>query len=101
MFLIPKIINDIKNNSNSIVVKPNISKNKCITETEAKELAIRQFKKLNETINKEELEVVSLKRFDESYYYIVGKKNSVEIKIKGGEITRINGTPVEDFEQSK
>ena len=101
IIFVPKLINAISNNSNSIIVKSNVSKNKDISEDAARELAVKQFQKLNETIKKEELEVISLNRYNEAYYYIVGKDNTMEIKIKGGEITRINGTLVEDLKINK
>lgn len=78
------------------VVDTKIKEDEEISEAKAKEAAIKQFKKLGEKANKDELTVKQIKRSGEKYYYITSKQNTMEIKIKGGKITRINSAPVEE-----
>lgn len=67
-----------------------------ITEQEARKLAAKQFKELNEKwVKEKELEVLEFSRANEYYYYISSKENTVEIKKNGGKITRINSVPVQ------
>ncbi len=67
-----------------------------ITEQEARKLAKKQFKELNEKwINEKDLEVLEFSRANEYYYYISSKENTIEIKKDGGKITRINSVPVQ------
>ena len=66
------------------------------SEQKAKEAAIKQFKKLGEKTNKNDLTLKEIKRNGEKYYYITSKQNTMEIKIQGGKITRINSAPVEE-----
>lgn len=67
-----------------------------ITEQEARKLAAKQFKELNEKwVKEKELEVLEFSRANEYYYYISSKENTVEIKKDGGKITRINSVPVQ------
>ncbi len=67
-----------------------------ITEQEARKLAAKQFKELDEKwVREKELEVLEFSRANEYYYYISSKENTVEIKKDGGKITRINSVPVQ------
>ena len=67
-----------------------------ISEQEARKLAVKQFKELDEKwINEKELEVLEFSRANEYYYYISSKENTIEIKKNGGKITRINSVPVQ------
>lgn len=67
-----------------------------ITEQEARKLATKQFKELDEKwVREKELEVLEFSRANEYYYYISSKENTVEIKKDGGKITRINSVPVQ------
>ena len=66
-----------------------------ITEEKAREIAVKQFKRLGEKIEEKELEVVQIIRKEEQYYYISSPKNTLEIKIKGGVITKINTVVVQ------
>ena len=67
-----------------------------ISEQEARKLAVKQFKELDEKwINEKELEVLEFSRANEYYYYISSKENTIEIKKDGGKITRINSVPVQ------
>lgn len=65
-----------------------------ISEKDARRLAKKQFKELDEKVKEEELEVLKIERNGEEYYYISSAKNTLEIKIKTGEITRINSVKV-------
>ncbi|MCI9038767.1 MAG: hypothetical protein HFJ29_02630 [Clostridia bacterium] len=67
-----------------------------ISEQEARKLAVKQFKELDEKwIKEKELEVLEFSRANEYYYYISSKENTIEIKKNGGKITRINSVPVQ------
>ena len=67
-----------------------------ITQQEARKLAVKQFKELDEKwIKEKDLEVLEFSRANEYYYYISSKENTIEIKKDGGIITRINSVPVE------
>jgi len=67
-----------------------------ITEQEARKLAVKQFKELDEKwIKEKDLEVLEFSRANEYYYYISSKENTIEIKKDGGKITRINSVPVQ------
>lgn len=78
------------------VFQPKIEKDEEITKQQAREIAIKQLEKMGENIEKEKLEVLELQRQDGKYYYISSQRNSLEIRIKGGEITRINAVPVKE-----
>lgn len=78
------------------IVQSRVGKNKEITEDEAREIAVKQFEKLNENVEKASLEVIKLERNDGLYYYISSEKNTMEVRIKGGKVTRINAVPVEE-----
>lgn len=66
------------------------------TEEEAIKIAIKQFEKLDEKVNKEEIRVIKIQRKDGLYYYVEAKENTLEIKVEGGDIVRINGVPVNE-----
>ena len=67
-----------------------------ISEQEARKLAVKQFKELDEKwIKEKDLEVLEFSRANEYYYYISSKENTIEIKKDGGKITRINSVPVQ------
>ncbi len=67
-----------------------------ITQQEARKLAVKQFKELDEKwIKEKDLEVLEFSRANEYYYYISSKENTIEIKKNGGKITRINSVPVQ------
>lgn len=78
------------------IVDTNIKEDGEISEEKAKEVAIKQFKNLGEKVSREDLNIKKIKRQGEEYYYITSKENTMEIKIKGGKITRINSAPVEE-----
>lgn len=78
------------------IVQESKYRNKEITEDDAKEIAIKQFKILGENTTTDQLEVIKLKRNNELYYHVASHKNNLEIKINGGEITRINAASVDE-----
>lgn len=78
------------------VVQTNIKEDEKISKEKAIEAAVKQFKILGENVKEEELNVVKIQRNQEEYYYITSVNNSLEIKINGGKVTRINAAPVEE-----
>ena len=78
------------------IVQESKYKNKEITADDAKEIAIKQFKILGENTTADQLEIIKLKRNNELCYHIASHKNNLEIKINGGEITRINAASVDE-----
>ena len=78
------------------VVQTNVKETEDIAEDEAKKVAVEQFKELKENVKKEEVNIQKIQREGEEYYYITSQQNSLEIKIKGGTITRINAMPVKE-----
>lgn len=84
-----------KTPSGITVVSSKTKENEEITEEEAKELAIKQFKKIGEkNQEKDKINIIKIDRNGEEYYYVTSAENTAEIKIKGGQITRINSASV-------
>lgn len=84
-----------KTPSGITVVSSKTKENEEITEEEAKELAIKQFKKIGEkNLEKDKINIIKIDRNSEEYYYVTSAENTAEIKIKGGQITRINSASV-------
>lgn len=77
------------------VVASSIKEDEEITEEKAKKMAVKQFKRLGEKVKEEELNLTPIRRSGERYYYITSEENTLEIKILGGKITRINSKIVE------
>ena len=66
-----------------------------ITEDEAREMAVTQFERLGESgLDKDSIRVMQLKRNDDLYFFITSEENTMEIRIKGGTVTRINAVVV-------
>lgn len=87
--------NEVTKKEDVKVVQSGNSTNE-ITQQEARKLAAKQFKELDEKwVREKELEVLEFSRANEYYYYISSKENTVEIKKDGGKITRINSVPVQ------
>ena len=83
-----------KNEDKKVVESKNSTKE--VSEKDARKLAKKQFKELNEKhLNVDDFEVLKIERDGEEYYYISSAENTVEIKISTGEITRINSVKVE------
>ena len=78
------------------VIQSNKKETEEISEKEARKIAVKQFKKLNENVKEDSLSVTKIQRKGQEYYYIVSQKNNVEIKIMGGKITRVNSSLVEE-----
>ena len=78
------------------VIQSNKKKTEEISEKEARKIAVKQFKKLDENVKEDSLSVTKIQRKGEEYYYIVSQRNNVEIKIMGGKITRVNSSLVEE-----
>ena len=78
------------------VVSTNVKEDENISEEKAKKVAVKQFKKLDENVKENELNCQKIERQGEEYYYITSKQNSLEIRIQGGKIERINTAPVEE-----
>ena len=84
-----------KTPSGITVVSSKTKENEEITEEEVKELAIKQFKKIGEkNLEKDKINIIKIDRNGEEYYYVTSAENTAEIKIKGGQITRINSASV-------
>ena len=82
-----------KSNTKTEIIK---TEEKEITEENARKLAKKQFKKLGEkNIKEKDLNVEKIQRKGEEYYYITSEKNTLEIKIDSGKITRVNSVAVE------
>lgn len=78
------------------IVNTGVRKEEKITEELAKVAAVKQFNKLGEKIEKDDLEIIEIEREGESYYYISSLENTMEIKIEGGNVTKINSASVEE-----
>lgn len=78
------------------VIETNKKETEEISEKEARKIAVKQFKKLNENVKEDSLDIMKIQRKGEEYYYIVSPKNNMEIKIMGGRVTRINSSLVEE-----
>lgn len=91
----PTANNEVTQKEDVKVVENGNSANE-ISEQEARKLAVKQFKELDEKwIKEKDLEVLEFSRANEYYYYISSKENTIEIKKDGGKITRINSVPVQ------
>ena len=91
----PTANNEVTKKEDVKVVQNGNSANE-ITQQEARKLAVKQFKELDEKwIKEKDLEVLEFSRANEYYYYISSKENTIEIKKDGGKITRINSVPVQ------
>lgn len=68
-----------------------------ITEDEAKDIAVKRFTTLGEqNVSAESVSVKKIRRSGEEYYYITSAENTLEVKIKGGNITRVNSVIVDN-----
>ena len=84
-----------KTASGITIVSSKTKENEEITEEQAKELAIKQFKKIGEkNLEKDKINIIKIDRNGEEYYYVTSAENTAEIKIKSGQITRINSASV-------
>lgn len=77
------------------VVETKTKQDEEISEEDAKKIAVKQFKNLGENVKKDDLDIIRIQRSGEKFYYVTSSENTLEIKIIGGQITRINSVPVE------
>lgn len=78
------------------VVDTNVKESNDMTEEEARKATVKQFKEVGENVKEDQLNVRKIMRNGEEYYFISSAKNTLEIKIKGGTITRINSATVDE-----
>lgn len=77
------------------VIQLNTKEGSEISEDNAKKLAIKQFKELGESdLSENDVSCLKILRDEDEYFYIKSKQNTLEIKVKGGQISRINSVPV-------
>lgn len=88
--------NKVVTPSGITVIQTNVKENEKISEENAKKAASKQFKELGEKVKNDDLKCIKIERDKEEYYYITSSQNSVEIKINGGQITRINASPINE-----
>lgn len=88
--------NDKKTIDGVEIASTNTEKDKEISEDDARSIAIRQFANLGEVVNADKLNVIRLQRSGEEFFYVASPKNTVEIRILDGKITRINSVIVEE-----
>lgn len=78
------------------VVSTYVKEGEKISEEKARKAAVKQFKRIGEDVKAEDLTIMVILRDGNEYYYITSSQNSLEIKIDGGKIERINTVPVEE-----
>lgn len=61
-----------------------------ISEEEARKLAKMQCKELGEEVEEGSLEVIKVEKKGDPFYYITSRRNSMQIDIGSGKITKIN-----------
>lgn len=76
------------------VIETNKKETEETTEDEARKIAVKQFKQIGEDISESDLKVTTIVRNGEDYYYISSYENTLEIKVIGGNITRLNSVVV-------
>ena len=78
------------------IVQTDVKEGETLDENDAKKIAVKQFKKLGESDVKEsDINVKRIVRKEDEYYFITSKLNTMEIRIKDGEIVRINSAYVQ------
>lgn len=95
---------DINENDQGIVenVEENEEKNIILktgdaNERAAKIIAIEKFKELGEdNLKNEDLKLSNITKDGEAYYYIASEKNSMEMHVESGRITKINNKLVKE-----
>ena len=84
-----KVVDGVK------IVETNVKENEVITEKQARKTGVKQFKQLGENIKEDDLNIKKIQRKGEEYFYVVSPKNTMEIKLVGGKITRLNTVPID------
>lgn len=87
--------NKVVTPSGITVIQANVEDGEEISEKDAKKVASKQFKELGEKVKADDLKCIKIERDEDEYYYITSSQNSVEIKIIGGKVTRINASPID------
>ena len=82
--------------SNSNTKKQSTEQDGKISEDAAKDIAVKKFKELGEDVDKESLDIVQLERSKKMYYFVSSDKNTMEVSVDEGKITRVNAVPVKD-----
>lgn len=78
------------------IVQTDMKEDQSIDENRAKTVGVKQFKLLGEKdIKESDLNIQKIQRKGVEYYYITSAKNTMEIRINGGVVTRINAVSVE------
>lgn len=77
-------------------VETNVGEDGNITVSGALDAAVRQFKSLGENVSSDNLKLQKITRDSIEYFYVTSTQNSIEIKIQGGKVTRINSATLED-----
>ena len=78
------------------IIQSELSETDEITEEDARKVAVKQFKNLKEDVSTDQLRVTKINRGEDEFYYITSPKNSMEIRIKGGKIERVNSVLIEE-----
>ena len=78
------------------IVEPEIKETDEITEEQAKQIAVKQFKNLDEDTTVDQLKVTQIRRGQVEYYYVTSAENSMEIRILGGKVERVNSVLIEE-----
>ena len=78
------------------IVESEIKETDEITEEQAKQIAVKQFKNLEEDTTVDQLKVTQIRRGQVEYYYVTSAKNSMEIRILGGKVERVNSVLIEE-----
>lgn len=69
---------------------------KIVTEDRARQAAKEQFKILGEdNVQEEQLSVAKIQKNGKEYYYISSNKNTMEIEVQSGKVTKINSASTE------
>lgn len=81
--------NNAKSGENNIIA-PEVS------EDDARKTAVNKLSELGEKVKAEELEVIAILRGGERFYLVSSPKNTLEIRVMGGKVVRVNSVLVED-----
>lgn len=78
------------------IIQTGMKDDDVMDEGQAKRVGVKQFKELGEKdIKESDLHIEKIQRKGVEYYYIKSSKNTMEIRIKGGVVSRINSVVVE------
>lgn len=83
------------------IITTSYTQGKEISESQAKKLAIDQFENLGDKVTEYDLKIYTINRDGIMSFYIVSKKNTVEINKSDGKITRINNRTLDELRRDK